>query len=52
MEPNPLDELYAIAKERATGKYKTITAAYVVQMIDMHRAREKAVKTPYSDSKC
>jgi len=49
MEPNPLDELYEIAEERARGKYKTIAAAYVVQMIDMYRAREKAVKAPYSD---
>ena len=51
MEPNPLDELYQIAKERAKGKYKVITAAFVVDMIDMYRAREKAVKAPYSDSK-
>jgi hypothetical protein len=44
MEPNPLDELYQAAKERARGKYKVITASYVVQMIEMHRAREKAVE--------
>jgi hypothetical protein len=49
MNPNPLDELYERAKKQAEGKYKVITAAYVVQMIDMHRAREKAVKAPYSD---
>jgi len=45
MEPNPLDELYERAKKQAAGKYKVITAAYVVQMIDMYRARQEAVNS-------
>jgi hypothetical protein len=44
MEPNPLDELYQVSRERMDGRYKVISAAYVVQMIDMYRARDKAVE--------
>lgn len=51
MEPNPLDELYQAAKERADGRFKVITAQYVVDMIDAYRMRQKAVKPPYSYSK-
>jgi hypothetical protein len=45
MEPNPLDELYATAKERAEGRFKVITASYVLDCIDRYRA-ETSNKAP------
>jgi hypothetical protein len=49
MEPNPLDELYRAAMERKNGRFKVITAAYVVEMIELHNLRQNAVKAVSSD---